>query len=329
MSNLQLTVAMPDYDHTRDLALGRVVPEGIDLTCLILPVEEIFYRFLIHREWDASEISLAKYCSMRASGDDSLIGLPIFPARIFRQSSLFVRRDGPIKEMGDVKGKRIGLPEWAQSAAVYSRGFLVEQYGVDLTTIEWVQAGTNEPGRKEKAKLNLPDGIKLTRIMERSLNEMLLSGEIDGMFSARPPSAYSSGDSNVRRLYENFIDIESEYFSRTGIFPIMHAFAVRKEILEKNPWVARNLFNAFNEAKNRSIARAMDGTVPMFPIPWCFEHARAGKELLGEDYFPYGVEPNRKTLEAFLRWAFEQGVCSRHLKVEDIFPPQMFGEHRV
>jgi 4,5-dihydroxyphthalate decarboxylase len=329
MSNLPLTVAMPDYDHTRDLALGRVTPEGIDLTCLTLPVEEIFHRFLIHREWDASEISLAKYCSMRANGDDSLIGLPIFPARIFRQSSLFVRRNGPIKEMVDVKGKCIGLPEWAQSAAVYSRGFLVEEYGIDLKTVEWVQAGTNEPGRKEKAKLNLPDGIKLTRVTDRSLNEMLLSGEIDGMLSARPPRAFSSDHANVRRLFENFIEIETEYFRNTGIFPIMHAFAVRKEILEKNPWVARNLFNAFNKAKNRSVARAMDGTVPMFPIPWCFEHARAGKELLGEDYFPYGVEPNRKTLEAFLRWAFEQGVCSRHLKVEDIFPPQMFGEHRV
>ena len=329
MTNLRLTVAMPDYDHTRDLALGRVVPEGIDLTCLILPVEEIFYRFLIHREWDASEISFAKYCSMRAEGDDSLIGLPIFPARIFRQSSLFVRRDGPIKEMGDVTGKRIGLPEWAQSAAVYSRGFLVEQYGVDLASIEWIQAGTNEAGRKEKANLNLPSDIKLTRISDRSLNEMLLSGEIDGMFSARPPDAYTSGHPNIQRLFENFTEVESEYFRQTGIFPIMHAFAVRKEILERNPWVARNLFNAFEEAKNRSVARAMDGTVPMFPIPWCFEHARAGKELLGKDYFPYGVEPNRKTLEAFLRWAFEQGVCSRHLKVEDIFPEQMFGEHRV
>jgi 4,5-dihydroxyphthalate decarboxylase len=320
---------MPDYDHTRDLALGRVVPEGIDLICLILPVEEIFYRFLIHREWDASEISFAKYCSMRAEGDDSLIGLPIFPARIFRQSSLFVRRDGPIKEMADVTGKRIGLPEWAQSAAVYSRGFLAEQYGVDLTSVEWIQAGTNEAGRKEKANLNLPSGIKLTRISDRSLNEMLLSGEIDGMFSARPPDAYTDGHPNVRRLFENFIEAESEYFRQTDIFPIMHAFAVRREILENNPWVARNLFKAFEEAKNRSVARAMDGTVPMFPIPWCFEHARAGKELLGKDYFPYGVEPNRKTLEAFLRWAFKQGVCSRHLTVEDIFPAQMFGEHRV
>ena len=135
MNKLPLTVAMPDYDHTRDLVLGRVVPEGIDLTCLTLPVEEIFYRFLIHREWDASEISFAKYCSMRAKGDDSLIGLPIFPARIFRQSSLFIRRDGAVREMSDLAGKRVGLPEWAQTAAVYSRGLLQERYGVALTSI--------------------------------------------------------------------------------------------------------------------------------------------------------------------------------------------------
>ncbi|MEY4879324.1 MAG: hypothetical protein RJB62_793 [Pseudomonadota bacterium] len=329
MNKLPLTVAMPDYDHTRDLVLGRVVPEGIDLTCLTLPVEEIFYRFLIHREWDASEISFAKYCSMRAKGDDSLIGLPIFPARIFRQSSLFTRRDGAVREMSDLAGKRVGLPEWAQTAAVYSRGLLQERYGVALTSIEWVQAGTNEAGRVEKATLNLPLGINLTRISDRSLNQMLLSGEIDAMFSARPPVAFTSGHPNVRRLFENFIEVESEYYRETGIFPIMHAFAIKREILEKNPWVARNLLTAFEEAKRRSIERAMDGTVPMFPIPWCFEHARSGRELLGQDYFPYGVEPNRKTLEAFLRWAFEQGVCSRHLKVEDIFPAQMFGEHKV
>ena len=329
MNKLPLTVAMPDYDHTRDLVLGRVVPEGIDLTCLTLPVEEIFYRFLIHREWDASEISFAKYCSMRAKGDDSLIGLPIFPARIFRQSSLFIRRDGAVREMSDLAGKRVGLPEWAQTAAVYSRGLLQERYGVALTSIEWVQAGTNEAGRVEKATLNLPPGINLTRISDRSLNQMLLSGEIDAMFSARPPVAFTSGHPNVRRLFENFIEVESEYYRETGIFPIMHAFAIKREILEKNPWVARNLLTAFEEAKRRSIERAMDGTVPMFPIPWCFEHARSGRELLGQDYFPYGVEPNRKTLEAFLRWAFEQGVCSRHLKVEDIFPAQMFGEHKV
>lgn len=329
MSKLRLTVAMPDYEHTRDLALGRVVPEGIDLTCLILPVEEIFYRFLVHREWDASEISFAKYCSMRAEGDDSLIGLPIFPARIFRQSSLFVRRDGPIKEMTDVAGKRIGLPEWAQSAAVYSRGFLVEQFGVDLTSIDWVQAGTNEPGRTEKAHINLPQGIRLTRVAHRSLNEMLIAGEIDGMFSARPPNGYTQGHPNIKRLYDNFIEAEAEYYRKTGIFPIMHAFAIRKEILDKNPWAARNLFDAFEEAKNRSVARALDGTVPMLPIPWCFEYARLGRELLGKDYFPYGVEPNRKTIQTFLTWAHAQGVCSRHMTPEDIFPQQMFGEVKV
>jgi 4,5-dihydroxyphthalate decarboxylase len=283
----------------------------------------------MHREWDASEISFAKYCSMRAAGDDNLIAIPIFPARIFRQSSCFVRRDGTVKEMADLSGKRVGLPEWAQTAAVYSRGFLKEQYGVDLNAIYWVQAGTNEAGRREKAKLKLPDGIRLTRIADKSLNEMLLSGEIDAMFSARPPAAYVSGHPNVKRLYEDFIPLEAEYYRKTGIFPIMHGFAIKREILDKYPWVARNLYNAFEEAKRRSLERAFEGTVPMFPIPWCFEYARLGRELLGEDYYPYGVEKNRRTLEAFLRWAYEQGVCSRHLTPEDIFPHSMFGEHRV
>ena len=329
MTKLKLTIAMPDYDIVRDFMSGRVTAEGIDATFLTFPVEEIFYRFLMHREWDGSELSFAKYASLRAQGDDSLIGLPVFPSRMFRHSSLFVRRDGPIKAISDLKGKRVGVPEWAQTAAVYSRGFLAHQYGLDLRSIEWVQAGTNEPGRVEKVELQLPQGLKLSRVPERSLNEMLLSGEIDAVLSARPPAAFSAGDPNIRRFFENFLEIEAEYYRETGIFPIMHVFALRKEVLEKSPWAARNLFKAFEEARRRSIERALDATVPMFPIPWGAEYARRGMDLFGSDYFAYGVEPNRKTLAAFLLYAYEQGVCKRHLAVEDLFPKQMFGSYKV
>jgi len=329
MNDLKLTIALPDYDHTRDLAMGRVRTEGIQLSCLILPVEEIFYRMIMYREFDASELSFAKYASMRASGDDSLIALPVFPARMFRHASLFVRRDGPIKAISELKGRRVGLPEWAQTAAVYSRGFLVQQFGIDLASIDWVQAGTNQPGRIEKVDLQLPKGVRLTRVADKSLNEMLLSGEIDAALSARPPAALTHGHPNIKRFFDDVIAVETEYYRKTGIYPIMHVFAVRREILETNPWAARSLFDAFEEAKARSIERALDGTVSLFPIPWGFEHARRGMELLGADYFPYGVEPNRKTIEAFLAYAHEQGVCKKRMVAEDIFPKQMFGTHRV
>lgn len=329
MNKLPISVAMPAYDIVRDVMTGHIAAEGIDITFLTFPVEEIFYRALVHREWDASELSFAKYAALRAQGDETFIGLPIFPSRMFRHGSLFIRRDGPIKAISDLKGRRVGVPEWAQTAAVYSRGLLAHQYGIDLRAIEWVQAGTNEVGRVEKVDLQLPDGLKLSRVPERSLNEMLLSGEIDAVLSARPPASFTAGHPNVRRFFENVEEVEAAYYRDTGIFPIMHVFALRRTVLDAHPWVARNLFKAFEEARRRSIERALDNTLPFFPIPWGPEHARRGMELLGPQYFAYGVEPNRKTLAAFLLYAFEQGVCKRHLSVEELFAPQMFGSYRV
>jgi 4,5-dihydroxyphthalate decarboxylase len=329
MSTLQLTAATPDYDHVRDLALGRVRPEGIDLTCLTFPVEEIFYRFIVYKEFDVSEISMAKYCSMVAAGNPEFVALPVFPSRMFRQQSLYVRRGGPVKHIEDLAGKRIGIPEWAQTAAVYSRGFLQHEYGIKLGAIEWVQAGVNQAGRIEKVDVKLPKSVKLTRVPEKSLNQMLLSGEIDAVFAARPPDAFIAGDKRIVRFFHDFVKVESDYYRKTRIFPIMHAVAMKREILDKNPWAARSLFTAFEEAKKRSIARAFDSTVTLFPIPWYPECAERGKKLFGEDYFPYGIEPNRRTLEAFLAWAYEQGVCSRLVKVEELFPKQLQSTYKV
>ena len=329
MSKLSLTMAIPDYDHTRDLVSGRVQAEGIDLTCLVYPVEEIFYRFIVYKEWEVSEISFAKYSALIAQGNKDFIALPVFPSRVFRHSSLYVREGGPIKKITDLKGRKVGIPEWAQTAAVYSRGFLEDQYGIKLSSIHWVQAGVNQPGRIEKVDLKLPKGVKITRVADKSLNEMLLSGDIDAMLVARAPDAFVKGNPKIRRLFDDFIDVETEYYKKTGIFPIMHAVAVRRDVVDKNPWVARNLFTAFEEAKRRSIERVQEATVSLFPIPWYFEHARRGMELFGKDYFPYGIEPNRKTLEAFLKWAYDQGVCKRHVEVDELFPDSLHSTHKV
>lgn len=329
MNKLVLTAAMPDYDHVRDLLLERVQPQGIRLNCLTFPVEEIFYRFILYEEWDVSEISMAKYVSLLAQGDQRFMALPVFPSRVFRHSSLYVRRNGPIRAIGDLAGRRVGLPEWAQTAAVYSRGFLVHQFGLKLVDIEWVQAGVNEPGRIEKVELTLPAGIRLSRVADKSLNEMLLSGEVDAVLAARPPQAFLAGNRAICRFFENFQEVEADYYRKTKIFPIMHAVAVRRAVLDRNPWIARSLLTAFDEAKRRSVARALDGAVSLFPIPWCSDHAKAGLDLLGADYFPYGIEPNRKTLEAFLAYAHEQGICKRLLSVEELFPAQLSTSYRV
>lgn len=329
MTRLSLTLAISQYDHVADLANGRVVPEGIDLTCLSLQIEEIFFRFINFREWHVSELSMGKYVSLVSQGDTSLVALPVFPSRIFRHSSVYVRRDGPIRSPADLVGRRVGLPEWAQTAAVYSRGFLVHQFGLDLASINWVQAGVNEPGRKEKVDLRLPPGVKVTPVADKSLSDMLTSGEVDAVLSAHAPSCFEAKHPNVKRLFDDFMEIEADYFRQTGIFPIMHTIAVRRDVIERDPWVAVNLLEAFEEAKRRSIARALDVTAPRFPIPWCYEHARRAQEVFGEDYWPYGIEPNRRTLEMFLRFAYEQGVCHRLLKIEELFPEQLRNRFKI
>jgi 4,5-dihydroxyphthalate decarboxylase len=329
MNEVPLTLAISEYDHVADLAAGRVVPEGIRLTCLNLPVEEIFFRHLVHREWDAAETSMGKYVSMVSQGDRSLAAIPVFPSRIFRHSSIYVRRDGPVQAPADLVGRRAGLPEWAQTAAVYSRGALMHQFGIDLAAIEWVQAGVNQPGRVEKVGLRLPPSVRLTRMPDRTLSDMLVSGEVDAVLSAAPPRCFNEGHPNIRRLFENYREVELAYYRDTSIFPIMHVVTIRRELVDRHPWVAMNLLKAFDEARRRSIARALDITAPRFPIPWCYEHATQAQATFGADYWPYGIDANRPTLEAFLRYAFEQGVCHRLLEPEELFPKSVQSSFKV
>lgn len=221
------------------------------------------------------------------------------------------------------------MPEWAQTAAVYSRGFMVHEYGIDLRGIDWVQAGVNEPGRAEKVPLNLPPGIRLRPAPTKSLSQMLAGGEVDAVLSAHPPACFEEGHPNVTRLFEHHMAVEAEYYRKTGIFPIMHVVAMKRALLNTHPWIAMSLFKAFEEAKRRSIARALEFTASRFPIPWCNEFAGQAQEVFGSDYWPYGIERNRTTLEAFLRYSHEQGVCHRRLAPEELFPEQVMSMVRI
>jgi 4,5-dihydroxyphthalate decarboxylase len=329
MPSLPLTLAISEYDHVRDLVSGRVKPEGIDLTALVLSIEEIFYRFTVYREWDVSEMAMGKYVSLRSQGDKSLTAIPVFPSRMFRHSSIYVRSDGPVKTPADLKGRRVGVPEWAQTAAIYSRGLLVHQYGLALADVAWVQAGVNEPGRTEKVALKLPAGVAVERPAEKSLNGMLLAGELDAVMTAHAPAAFEAGDPRIKRLFAEFMPVELAYWRETGIFPIMHCIAIQTRVLEAHPWVAMNLLTAFETAKRRSVARAFEATASRFPIPWSHERANMAAPLFGNDYWPYGIEPNRVTLEAFLTYAHEQGVCHRLLTPEELFPPEVASGFKV
>ena len=329
MSRLKLTLAISEYDHVRDLTAGVVRPEGIDLTCLSLAIEDIFYRFLKNREWHVTELSFGKYIALKSQNDASLTAIPVFPSRVFRQSSLFVRAGSPIKTAADLKGKRIGLPEWAQTASIYTRGWLQHQVGVKLQDVEWVQAGVNQPGRVEKVALKLPAGVRYRNEPTKSLTGMLLAGEIDCVMSAHPPEPFEHGSKEIVQVYPNYREVEEQYFRETGVFPIMHVIALRADTFEANPWIARNLLRAFEAAKGNSVRRALELTATRFPFAWCYEAAARAKALFGDDFFPYGIEPNRTTLDAFLQYGYEQGVCHRRLSVEELFPKEVQGEVRV
>ena len=320
MEKVHLTVAVSNYDHVRDFVSGEVNAEGIDITYLNLVHEEIFYRFLKYREWDVSEVSFAKYVSLVSQGDESLKAIPVFPSRAFRLSSFYVHRDGNIRKPEDLAGKKVGIPEWAQTAAVYTRGYLTHQIGIPLADIDWYQAGVNEPGRTEKVALKLPPGVRYTQVPDRSLTELLLAKDLDAVLSARPPQYFLDGHPEIKRLFPDFMTAEEAYWQETKIFPIMHVIVIRADILQRHPWVAMNLLKAFEEAKNRSIQRALDFSASRLPIPWGSEYANRAVKIFGPDYWPYGIKPNRVTLESFLQYAYEQGVCHRHLKPEELFP---------
>jgi len=322
-----LTLAIGPYDHVRDLATGAVRPNGIDLHVVHLPVEEVFYRFIHFREWHVSEMSFAKYVAMISQGDRSLVGLPVFPSRVFRHSSMYVRKGSAIQSLAQLRGKRIGVPEWAQTASVYTRGILVHQAGIPLTEVEWHQAGVNEAGRREKVDIKLPPGVKLVRHEDRTLNDLLLAGDLDAAFSARPPAALANGE--IVRLFDNPRAEEEAWYRATGIFPIMHVVCLRRDVFDAHPWVATNLVEAFEAAKRASLARLTDIAASHVPLPWLLDQVQNAKIMFGDDFWPYGIEPNRRTLEAFVQYAAEQGVTQRRVAVEELFPREVQSRVRV
>ena len=326
MEKVSLTLAIGEYDQTRDLANGQVPVQGASLNVLHLPPEEAFFRFTFFREWEVSEMSMGKYVSLRSQEDGGITAIPVFPSRVFRQSMIYVAERSKITKPEQLKGKRIGVPEWAQTAVIYARGYLVHQARVPLPSVEWIQAGVNEAGRVEKVKLKLPKGVRLRPEPQHSLNDMLLGGDIDAMLSARPPQAFGRG---IRRLFPDYEAVEAAYFKETGIFPIMHVIVIKTEVLERHPWLAMNLYKAFEEAKRRSIERLSDITASHAPLAWLAPYTERMKRLFGEDFWPYGLEKNRATLQAFVDYAFEQGVCHRRLELEELFPGQVLTSFKV
>jgi 4,5-dihydroxyphthalate decarboxylase len=320
MSLLPLSIATTDYDHFRDLRFGLVQPEGIDLNWMTLGHHECFARFTANREFDLAELSFAKFATQVTRPDSDIIGLPVICSRLFRFGSFYVNRRSGIRSVQDLAGRKVGSPEWAHSAAVYMRGWMHNEMGVKLTDVHWVQAGANAPGRAEKVEIHLPEGVQLTRVADKSLSQMLASGEIDCAIIARPPTCFLEGHPDVERLFPDFVDMEQDYYDRTRVWPIMHIVAMRRAIIEAHPWVGRNLLNAFEASKQRSVERLLDPAVSRYPVPWLSSYARRQRDRFGADLFPYGIEPNRPTWEQMALYTWQQGIAHRQFTPEEIFP---------
>lgn len=330
MAKLRLTLACWDYDRTRGLADGRVLPEGIDLNFIPLHVEETFFRMLRNREFDVAEMSLSSYAVSLMRDEPAFVAIPVFPSRFFRHSCIFVSSRSNIREPKDLIGKRIGVPEYQMTAPVWIRGILSDEYGVDPASVTYFTGGEEEPGRDEKLKLNLPARFNVRSIdSSQTLSAMLAEGEIDALHTARTPSTFYSRPDAVHRLFPDFMNVEIQYFRRTNIFPIMHVIAIRREIYEANRWVAQSLLKAFLAAQDLTYQNLMVTSASISMLPWQVAAVETAKKELGPDWWPYGFQPNRHVLDTFLRYHHEQGLSRRKLSPEELFAPETFEAFKI
>ncbi|VCU70580.1 4,5-dihydroxyphthalate decarboxylase [Pigmentiphaga humi] len=322
MARLPLTIATWDYDRVRPLLDGRVEVEGCDINYLPMPVEECFHRAYFHGEFDVAEIGFSPFLIALSRGIAPYVALPVFLSRTFRHSAIYIRNDRGIASAADLRGKRIGLPEYQMSAVLWVRGFLKDEYGIEADDITWVQGGLEQYGRKDKFPLNLPPGFPLESAPEgRSLSSLLAQGELDGVISARAPSCLTQGHPHVRRLYPDYRAVEQDYYARTGMFPIMHALGVRKELAQAHPWLPASLYKAFVQAKEIAERDLREVTALKIGLPWVTAELESTEAVMGKDFWPYGVEANRKTLDAMARYSYEQGLAVRKLEVDELFVP--------
>lgn len=323
MARLRLTLACGDYDRTRALEDGSVRADGIELTYLRLPVEETFFRMVRHREFEVAELSLSSYVHSLQADPSPFVALPVFTSRMFRHGSVYINTQAGIRTPADLRGKVVGAPEYQLSACVWIRGILADYHGVPVDSVTYRTGGQEQPGRIEKTSLNLRERIQVEPIGPgQTLSRMLAEAEIDALYTPRIPRPFTEGDPRVGRLFPDVIAAEKDYFATSGIFPIMHVVVVRRDIYEAYPWVAQSLYRAFVLAKDEVFGRLYDSSALRFMLPWLNQHLEEARQLLGVDYWSYGLGVDRKALATFLRYHYEQGLSPRLLQPEELFAPE-------
>jgi 4,5-dihydroxyphthalate decarboxylase len=325
-----ITIACWGYDRTKPLEDGRVKVEGCDVTFIDLEPEEMFHRALHFEEFDATELSFSNYLTLTARGTCPYVAIPVFPGRRFRHNGIYINKKSGIREPKDLKGRIVGSPEYQVTASVWIRGILEDEYGVKPSDVRWRAGGLWEPNRTEKVTFAPPKGVELERIgPEQTLSAMLEAGEIDALIGPRAPSGFYKGHPDIARLFPDYMTVEKDYFRRTGIFPIMHLLAVHKRKVAELPWLPASLFKAFERAKDMAIERLLEENEPMATYPWIDGVVAEAQAIMGKDYWPYGLEENRKTVETFLRYHRDQGLAERKLGIDEIFVPSTMVRSRI
>jgi 4,5-dihydroxyphthalate decarboxylase len=322
LGKLKITLACGPYDRTWALASGQVQPEGVDLNYVALPPEELFWRMAVHGEFDASEFSLGAMSILLGRGGHRFVGIPVFPSRFFRHSSIFVNVHSGIKRPEDLRGKKVGVPDYTMTANTWIRGLLEHDYGVKPTDMQWVTGGLNEPGRKQRVATKPIPGLKVTHSDTWVLSELLDTGEIDALIGAREPDSFRAGSPNVARLFPDYKPVEVDYYRRTGIFPIMHLVVLKRETYERHPWLAYSLLKAFEESKRLCQEEMSRQSALRYMLPWMIPELEETVRIMGDNYWPYGVEANRRVIEAFIEYSAEQGLIESRFSVEDMFAPE-------
>jgi 4,5-dihydroxyphthalate decarboxylase len=330
-NRLRLSLACWDYDRTAGLRNGTVAPAGIDLTCVTLPAEQTFFRMLRHEEFDVAEMSLSSYVLTLARSDPPFVAIPVFPSRMFRHGSIYIPGDSDLTAPSGLAGCTAGIPEYQMTAAVWIRGILAEHYGVPVDSVHYRTGGLHDAGRTEKLTLSLPPRFDVQPIGPgETLDGLLAAGRIDALYTARAPRSFRRDrPAGVRRLFPETRSVEREYFRQTSIFPIMHTIVIRREVYERDRWIARSLLDAFVEAKAAVYAALAEVTALKYTLPWSVTDAEDAVDMMGDDFWPYGLAANRHTLEVFLQYSYDQGLAHRLLSPDELFAAETLDQIHV
>ncbi|MBP0447210.1 ABC transporter substrate-binding protein [Roseomonas sp. SSH11] len=329
MIPLRLSLAIGDYDRIRPIADGTVRIDGVDPVMSILDPEEIFFRAFKYADFDICELSLSSYTVKTAEGDSPYTAVPVFPSRAFRHTSVYIRTDRGITRPEDLKGRRVGVPEYQLTANVWVR-VVLEEYGVRPSDITWVRGGYEHPGREEKITLQLPSDLRLESLPPgATISSALADGTIDAVIGPRAPSCFERGAPHVGRLWADPVAAASEWYGKHKIFPIMHVLGIRKDVAEQHRYLPGALVKAFEEAKSVALAKLTNTAATKVTLPFVEERLQHARALMGDDFWSYGLEPNRHVLDVFLQAHHAQGLSSRRLKPEDLFHPASLEAFRL